>query len=559
MIFLSVWALGLLGFASVVTLLYFLRRREERVVVSAIWLWEEELERPRSALTFLWTKIWLLLVQLAALAALVFSLAEPTLTQEFLGGGTFALIIDGSASMQTSEGEKTRYDHAIARAAELIEQRRPNRLMIIQAQQSPKLLVPLTADRARALAALRASQPTLQGDAAPSDILELVRSQGGLENFNEVIYVSDHAPSGSLPVRWISVGEPAKNLAITGFAARPMPDGTSRAALWARVQNFSTEALEGTLKFFAEEMEILRERISLGPGEHRSVEALAPLYSRFRAVLDVTDDFVFDNVRYSLIPNRPRLRVLWLGERNFFLMRALSTFAELSIQTDETTNYDLIIANNTAIRPVGAALLINSTAEPWVVRAETFREPGSLQILTPTHPLVQNVWAEHLRPLTLSVTQLASGVQTLLASENQPILAAYRSGGVSFVYLGVDLKNSPLVLTPSFPILVRNSISWLLPELGLPLERFVSDEFAAPGFTDQTAINLDPTESEINRLGSPSFVSREGPAKETKSQIYMPIWYLGVWIAFAALVGEFLWYYRGLFRRRQEWSYERTR
>lgn len=557
MIFLSVWAFGLLGFASVIALLYFLRRREERVVVSAIWLWEEEHERPRSALTFLWTKIWLLLVQLAALAALVFSLAEPTLTREFIGGGTLALIIDGSASMQTAEQGGTRYDLAIARAVELIEQRRPNRLTIIQAQQSPKLLVPLTEDRARALSALKASRPTFQGDAALSDIIELLRSQGGLENFHEVVYISDHAPASSLPIRWISVGEPKKNLAITGFAARPVPDGSSRVVVWARVENFSSEVLEGTLKLFAEETEILRERISVGPGAHWAVEALAPLQHRFRAVLDVADDFGFDNIRYSVIPKRPKLKILWLGERNFFLMRALSTFAEVSIQTDETASYDLIIAHNTAIRPAGAALLINSAAEPWVVRAGSINEPGPLQVLVPGHPLVQNVRGEHLRPTTLSRAQLAPGVQTLMASGGQPILAAYRSGGFSFVYVGVDLKNSPFVLTPSFPILIRNSIYWLIPELGLPSERFVSDEFATPGFADQTAVNLDPTESEINRSSSSSFVARGDSAKETKSQIYTPIWYLGAWAALVILFGEFLWAYWGLFRRRG-WSDERA-
>jgi hypothetical protein len=86
MIFLSAWAFGLLSLSAVIAFLYFLRRREERVIVSAIWLWSEEQERPRSALVLLWTKIWLLLVQVAALGALVFSLARPTLTQEFLGG-----------------------------------------------------------------------------------------------------------------------------------------------------------------------------------------------------------------------------------------------------------------------------------------------------------------------------------------------------------------------------------------------------------------------------------------------------------------------------------------
>jgi hypothetical protein len=142
MIFLSAWAFGLLSLSAVIAFLYFLRRREERVIVSAIWLWSEEQERPRSALVLLWTKIWLLLVQVAALGALVFSLARPTLTQEFLGGGTLALIIDGSASMQTSHGDRTRYQHALKIAHELIERRRPRALTVIQAQRTPKLLVP---------------------------------------------------------------------------------------------------------------------------------------------------------------------------------------------------------------------------------------------------------------------------------------------------------------------------------------------------------------------------------------------------------------------------------
>ena len=550
MIFLSAWAFGLLSLAGVIALLYFLRRHKERRIVSAIWLWQEEHERPRSALTLMWTEIWLLLIQLAALAALVVSLAQPTLTQEFLGGGTLALIIDGSASMQTVEHGQTRYERALAHALELIEQRRPNRLTIIQAQRQPKLLVPFTEDRARALAALKASQPTLQGDATPTDIIELVRSQGGLDNFDEILYLSDHEFYGALPVRWISVGEPVKNLAITGFAARPLPDGTARVAVWARVENVSSEALEGTLTLFAEEAEIRRERIALGPREHRDVEALAPLHNRFRAVLDVDDNFVFDNVRYSLIPKRPKLKIFWVGERNFFLMRALSTFAELSIHTDEAAEYDLVIANNATVRPLGRALLIKSTADPLVVHTESMSDPGPMRVLLPAHPIVQNVRAEHLRPTALSGAQLAPEVQTLIASGDQPIVATYRSGSFSFVYLGVDLKDSPLVLTPSFPIFVRNSINWLVPELGLPLERFVSEEFATPGFADQMAINLDPAESNVNRFGSPSVAAGESP-ETAKGQAYTPIWHLGAWAALGALFIELLWYYWGVFRRRE--------
>ncbi len=556
MIFLSAWALGLLGFSAVIAALYFLRRREERWTVSAIWLWQEEPERPRSALAFLWTDIGLLVAQLAALAALVFALAQPTLTQEFLGGGTLAVIIDGSASMQTQEQEKTRYQKALDIAKELIERRRPSRLTVIQAQKSPKLLVPLTEDRVQAQALLRASQPTLQSDVSSSALRELVRSQG--EGFDEIIYVSDHAPSlrWDGPLSWIPVGEPRKNLAITGFAARPLPDGAGGVALWARVENFSAESLEGTLKFLVEDKEIFTQSLRLGPGEHRSVETVfgSSLGGRFRAVLEVADDFVFDNARYSVIPEQPELEVLWLGERNFFLERALSTFATLRIYTDrDDIDYDLVIANNTAVSSLeaGRFFLINSSLEPLVRLTDISVEPGALTVLQAAHPLVQNVRLEHLRPTVLRVAELAPTMQTLIQTNDWSLLSVHRSGSLGLVYLGVDLKSSPLVLTPSFPILVYNVVRWLVPDWGFPSEQFVSEEFHTPGFTERGAVNLDPRESVINRIDAVTQTAHKETFGTGRAQAQFPLWPYGAWVALVLLITEFFLYYRALFRRQR--------
>lgn len=557
MIFLSAWAFGLLGLAGVIAALYFLRRREERLTVSAIWLWQEEPERPRSALAFLWTNISFLLVQLAALAALVFALAQPTLTQEFLGGGTFAVIIDGSASMQTQEQGKTRYERALDIAREIIERRRPSRLTVIQAQRSPKLLVPLTEDRAHAQAVLQASRPTLQSDALPSTVMELLRSQGGVESFHEIIYVSDHAPSFSWdgPLRWLPVGEPRKNLAITGFAARLMPEGAAGVALWARVENFSSESVEATLKFFAEDREIWTEPLRLSPNENRDIETVSQgsFVGRFRAVLEVSDDFLFDNVRYSLVPDRPALKILWLGERNFFLERALSTFAKLQIETDETADYDLVIANNTTVRSFEPArfFLINSSLEPLVRLTDISVEPDPLKLVQAAHPLVQNVRVEHLRPTMLRTAELAPTMQTILQTGDWPILAIHKSESAGLVYLGTDLKSSPLVLTPSFPILVYNVVRWLLPDWGFPSEQLVSEEFDTPGFTEHGAVNLDPSESVINRVGDTTQTAQKESVGTERAQAQFPVWYYGAWAAFALLVTEFFLHYRGLFRRQK--------
>lgn len=557
MIFLNVWAFGLFSLVAGITALYFLRRREERLTVSALWLWPRDQERPRSALTFLWMQPWLLLVQIALLAALIFALAAPTLTSEFLGSGALAVIIDGSASMQSSEGGGTRYDRAVAVGVEQIERRRPRELTIIQAQRAPRVLVPLTADRARALEVLKSSRPTLQGDAEPSLLLEVLRGQGGLTSFDEIVYLSDRAPalSGDGPMSWIAVGQPGKNLAITGFAARPAPAPMSGVTLWARIENFSSESVEGTLKFFAREKEILSELVRLQPNERRSVELVSREIPAgpFTARLEVTDDFAFDNVRYSVIPERPKLTALWLGERNFFLERALALGAELDLRsgdTDRTDTYDLVIANNTDLQGVGAGqfLLINSSLEP-LLRLGEVRELQAFPALNKAHAVVETVRPEHFQSIVTRTVELDLEIQrtaqTLLTADGQPILSVYRRGAVSFVYLGIDLRTSPLVLTPSFPIFVQNAVRWLVPEASLPTEQFVSEEFYELGFTERTAVNLDPRESQINEFGTPS-ASRESSLERVRAQI--PVWHYGAWLALGLFVLELFLYNRGLVR-----------
>ncbi|MCX8102853.1 MAG: BatA and WFA domain-containing protein [Candidatus Bipolaricaulota bacterium] len=567
MIFLNAWAFGLLGLAGVIATLYFLRPREERLTVSALWLWPQEPEHPRSALMFLWTKIWLLLVQLAALAALVFAVAAPTLPSAVLGGGTLALIIDGSASMQTREREQTRYERAVEIAQEIIAQRRPRHLTIIQAQQSPRLLVPWTEDRDRAVALLRASHPTLQSNAPESSVLQLVRSQGELESYDEVIYISDRRPEGDVltsTVTWVPVGEPRSNFAITAFAARLLPESAQGVALWARVENFSSEAVEGTFTVFAEDMEVARDHLQLAPGEYRSVETIVArsIGGRFRAVLDIEDDFPFDNARYAVMPTRPKLRVLWLGERNFFLERALALFADaqITVLSDadiaNTEDYDLVIAHNAElpILPTGRLFFINSSVSAVVRLSESSGATGAPQFLQPGHALVQNLRLEHFQASRVRSAEFALPVQTLLVLDGHPILAAHRSSSLSLVWLGIDLRASPLVLTPSFPILVRNVTRWLFADLTLLGERFVSEEFPNLGFTEQGAINLDPRESqEIRVLSGPSSVPpAAGQSEQSRHSLGargQSLWHYGAWLALGLLVLELLWHDRRLLRR----------
>lgn len=576
MTFLQPWAFGLLALALGIITLYFLRRREERLVVSALWLWRQELERPRSALSFLWTNIGLLLLQLTALLALVLALTMPMLSQEASGGGRLALLIDGSASMQTRAGAHSRYERAVALAIEQIERLRPSKIAIIQAQREPRLLLPLTEDRAAAIRSLRESKPTFQADAAWNRLLQLLRSQSELSQFDEILYISDRPPADPEGITWVRVGASARNLALTGFAARPLPESSS-AALWGRVENLSDVVLAGQVKIFAEEAEVFRERVRLAPGAAHDVSALyrAPAARQFRAQLDVDDDFAPDNQRYFWLPARQRLKLLWLGERNFFLERALSLYAELQIEFLANPSactlslegrgdggeggcpaiYDLVIANNVTLPLLGAGrlLLVSSSLEPLIRIAGDIDVDAPLKLFNAAHALLEHIHISHLQPLRLRAAQLDAAVHTLAEAQGEPVLAVHSTGPLRFVYLGVRLQEAALVLTPSFPILIQNSLRWLLPELEPPEDQYPSAQYPTPGFYNNTAINIDPRESSINLLNQASNgLTEKSPrvAGSAPLRSQVSIWQYGAWGALIFLFLEFFFYQRALFRGR---------
>lgn len=568
MIFVQPWAWGLLAFAVGVIALYFLRRREEELRVSAIWLWKQEAERPRSALSFLWTPIGLLLVQLAALLALVFALAMPLLSREIAGGGSLVLILDGSASMQARDGTTTRYERARALALEQIERLRPQQIAVIQAQREPRLLVPLSEDRSAALRVVQRAQPSLQADAPWSALVQMLLSLGDPSQFSEVLYISDRPPEEPERMRWLPVGSRVPNLAITGLAARPLPENPTHVALWSRVENLSDEFLKAHIRFFADDKEIFRQSLSIEPGQIQHIEAQSALAQRFVARLDIDDAFAPDNERYFLVSAAKTLRVLWLGERNFFLERALELYAQprwefLSTLEGETIlpeSFDLIIANSIALPALGSGrwFLINSSFEPLVQIVGDVTVHAPVRWVETAHSLVEHVQLAHLQPVRMRAVRLGSGVRPLAIAQNSVLMAAHSSGAMRLLYWGASLQESAFVLTPSFPIFVQNALRWLLPQTVSSLdEQYVNSLAPTPGFYNDFAVNLDPQESRVNLFSSSSVVNQPlaSASVEELFRVQTPIWHYGAWAALLLLFLEVILYIgRPSFSLRALWS-----
>lgn len=472
-------ALYLFSLAGVVIAAYFLLHRARPYQVSALFLWQRAEERGARTLRFARRPPWLLLLQLLALSLLVLALGNPVY---FMAGvpGKLAILIDGSASMLTAQGGKTRYELAVEEALELINSA-AGEVTVVQAKHRPRVLVPLTQDKNGAKALLRSSRPAIEGDALLKELWALLKGQAPLPQFQRIVYITDHPLEvegvEGPPLETVLVGGEARNLGLTAFTVRREPDPTRGYSIFVRAENYTDREEHPMITITADGEEVFSQKIALPA---RGARALAfsyppPLPTRFTATLEVEDDFPWDDRRYFAL-QRSQRRVLWLGREDRFLRGALLAAHDFVIEREAGARegrgrYDLIVANGIEVPAEleGSILLVNSSYPPLLRLLGPEEVQGPIE--ASGHPLLAGVEVSDILVAKANRVALPPGGEVLLSADGLPLLYLKQGKDRKICYLGFDLRWSNIVLTVDFPILIKRMLTWLLPpEAGLSLE-----------------------------------------------------------------------------------------
>ena len=113
--------LALVPLAAAVILLYLLKLRRRELVVPSVLLWRRAVEDVQANAPFQRLRYsLLLLLQLAALTALVGGLAGPFVMTQRLGGKSTVLVLDASASMRAADVAGGRFEEARRKAQEVV-------------------------------------------------------------------------------------------------------------------------------------------------------------------------------------------------------------------------------------------------------------------------------------------------------------------------------------------------------------------------------------------------------------------------------------------------------
>ncbi|MFH1609216.1 MAG: BatA and WFA domain-containing protein, partial [Candidatus Bipolaricaulota bacterium] len=444
--FLLPWAWAWLASGLAVLVLYLLRRREREHPVSALFLWERIPPDRTSRLERVLARFDLLLfLQLLAVVLFAFGLAHPTVRATRPAGAT-AIVLDGSASMAAAG----RAEEALAAARRLIADSSGPWAVVVWADP-PRLLVPRTGNRDEVLSSLGAYRPTLGGRPSLGQALALF--PGG---FSRTVVITDDPPPE--PGVEVVALPPVDNLGIVAFAVRAGPDGTGYEAL-VRVRNDTARYRDVQVALHTGVGTYLGSRL-LPPGsEDAFVFQLGAVGTTFRAEILPNDDFPWDNVRYFALDGAATVRVRWVGEEDRYLWAALQAAMPVERAAEPPWDLTVVVRKDLPSVPAGPVLLVGASSPEAVLAGPV--PAGSIR--GEPSPLTRHVVPEGLRADAVRPASLPPDARVALWSGVQPALAHWEGADGRRALLTLDLARSNLPVAVDFPILLRNTLAWLLP------------------------------------------------------------------------------------------------
>lgn len=496
MTFLNVWAAGFLGIAPVIVLLYLLKLKRRPLPVSTLLFWQRILQESRRRSFFQKLRqLFSLLLHLLIFALILGALAHPTLDRQISEGASTVLIVDTRARMQATEPDgETRFTKAQTQAREVVRQASTLRQMaMITVDANARVITPFTDDEK----ALRENLTKVAATDAGGDLNgaidlanELLASRGGARRI--LVFtdrVPDPKPAGAsnVPVDFVTVGTARDNLAITRFATRPVLNSPQTSEVLLEVANFGAAAAKTNVELAYDGQLLDVKPLAIEPGGR--VVQVFPTVPRpgnqargwLTARLDTTDALPADNVAYAVLPVEPPKRILLVSKGNWFLEKLLAADQSIAFELLTPDGYtpalaakfDAVVFDNfvpaefNSANPAGNFFFLKQT--PFNTPEPVIDQP-LISDLDGRHPALrlvnlQNITLLHAASLAVPQTEGWNWQAPIRSFDHPLMITGERHGGAPRIAaLAIDIGDSDLPLRVAFPLLISNTLHWLIGE-----------------------------------------------------------------------------------------------
>jgi Ca-activated chloride channel homolog len=461
---------------------YLLRPRRPTRRVSSTFLWLAALHDVQAQQP--WRRVpptLLLLLQIAALVAMVSALARPFLLTTASTGPFSVVLVDASASMQATDTLPSRFEVARTRVAQMIDALEPGAtLALVSLDSQPRVVAPPSSDRGQLQRALDSMQPTAES-ANLAAALSIAGTLAEGHQDAQVTVVADGSldrsqapPAFPVPVRYVAVGTSgAANLAVAGLATRAA-DG--RLSALARVVNYGPQAKTASLALRVDGTRFDSRLLSVDPGGVADAQwdDLPANAHTLEAQLDVPDSLALDNAAWAVLGSDRPTRVLLVSDGNVFVERALGLRPNTQVTRVSPGDYapqdqafDLVVLDGfvPAALPTGSSvLLLHPPLNNGLVGSSAADVAiSSVGAVRQDDPLLADVPLSDVHVSRARRLDSPGWADVVLTSPETPLLLVGEQSGRRLGILGFDVHESDLPLQPGFPVLVQHLLDWLVP------------------------------------------------------------------------------------------------
>lgn len=449
---------------------YLLRRKPRRYVFSSLFIFtamgadsrSRPLGRLRLPLVFF--------LQLLLLALMIFALGEPVFTAR---PSRVAIVLDNSASMQALEAGKTRFELAREKATDVFTELGYGASLDIYLS-APRLerIGAASFTPPEAARALRGLNPIDLGE-APLDYNSALSQLAREQEYDRVYLLTDRPAQGqSGVIRVITVGQPRANFAITSFGVHPGSLTDTGLTASADIANFSSKEARIVITIRGGGAPLVTRELVIAPGAQVAIsfEGLPP-HPFYEAVIEPRDSLALDSRRYAVSPQTRKLRVLGVSPRPQALasLRAingieLDVVAPQDYEKTERSSYNLEIFHYSApaLFPRNPTLFILPPSPNELV---DMSEPAANLLVSgwrDGHPLTRYVNFSLFRPRYARALKPRSPGESIISSQEGPLVYTAIKQGVRFMVLGFD--PFPFLGQDNLPmsIFTVNMIDWFL-------------------------------------------------------------------------------------------------
>lgn len=512
---------GLLLAAAVIPpllLLYFLRLRRKEATIASTLLWEHAVEDLRANAPFQRLRPSILLfLQLLVLLLLALSIMQPQLAGEERSEGRVILLIDRSASMNTSDGEegRTRLEQAIDAARGRVEAMYAGGLfgrsnvetMIIAFGEEAEVAKRFTRSRDDLLRALDRIEPT-DGRSRLGPALQLARAYmtntdpesnqapddpGTMEIYSDGrIADLDELAWRFETINYHRLGAEGTSNAAVGRVSVSRPfDRPTFVEVFAGLLTYDSNPVATDVELIVDGRVVAVQEVeipagSIDPGGVRRPGRTNVVFSPFEQAEEgvvtariVRDDgLAVDNSAHAVLPPPKSLDVLLVGDRDSLIEDVLEGMPLERLRTirpDEWVNrytdvaeidVDVVIGDDWVppadAMPRGRYLTFGDTPNVPGYEAYGVAERGQLVIRTDgEHPVLRAVSLSDLVVYNATLVQPDRTVEVLVHGERGPLVLESRADGRHVLAAMFDPHDSSFPTIRSWVTFVFNAVDHL--------------------------------------------------------------------------------------------------